>query len=59
MSIDNIISPIPESIVYPDYTTRYSGASWFEEAKNKRITIAGLGGIGRFGNLNNIYYLCA
>lgn len=54
--------PIPEnsrSLLISEGTSRFSGAVWFDKIQEKRITLAGLGGIGRFGNLNKFYYLCA
>lgn len=54
--------PIPEnsrSLLIREETSRFSSAVWFDKVQEKRIILAGLGGIGRFGNLNNIYYLCA
>lgn len=54
--------PIPENsrtLLIREETSRFSSAIWFEKVQEKRVTLAGLGGIGRFGNLNNIYYLCA
>lgn len=53
--------PIPEnsrSLLIREETSRFSGSVWFEKVQEKRITLAGLGGIGRFGNLNYFSYLC-
>lgn len=47
---------IPEnsgSLNIAEETSRFSGASWFDEIQKKTIILAGLGGIGRFGNLVN------
>lgn len=47
---------IPEnsnSITMDESTTRFSSALWFNEIQNKVIVLAGIGGIGRFGNLIN------
>lgn len=47
---------IPEnsnSITMDESTTRFSSALWFKEIQNKVIVLAGIGGIGRFGNLIN------
>lgn len=47
---------IPEnssSITMDESTTRFSSALWFNEIQNKVIILAGIGGIGRFGNLIN------
>ena len=41
------------SLNIAEHTSRFSGASWFEEIQKKTIILAGLGGIGRFGNLVN------
>ena len=41
------------SLNVAEHTSRFSGASWFEEIQKKTIILAGLGGIGRFGNLVN------
>lgn len=53
------ISTNSETITIDMSTSRFSGAVWYNKVQEKTITLAGLGGIGRFGNLNNIYYLCA
>lgn len=45
-----------ETITIDMSTSRFSSAVWFNKVQEKTITLAGLGGIGRFGNLNNIYY---
>lgn len=53
---------IPENsktITIDSSTSRFSGAVWYKKVQEQIVTIAGLGGIGRFGNLNNFYYLCA
>ena len=47
---------IPEnsiSITMDESTTRFSSALWFKKIQNKVIVLAGIGGIGRFGNLIN------
>lgn len=47
---------IPEnssSITMDESTTRFSSALWFKAIQNKVIVLAGIGGIGRFGNLIN------
>lgn len=41
------------SITMDESTTRFSSALWFKEIQNKVIVLAGIGGIGRFGNLIN------
>lgn len=53
------ISTNSETITIDMSTSRFSGAVWYNKVQEKTITLAGLGGIGRFGNLNNFYYLCA
>lgn len=53
------ISANSETITIDMSTSRFSGAVWYNKVQEKIITLAGLGGIGRFGNLNNFYYLCA
>lgn len=43
--------PIPEnsrSLLISEETSRFSGAVWFEKVQEKRITLAGLGGIGGY-----------
>ncbi len=47
----NIIPPISESVNTAESTIRFSGASWFEAAKDARVTIAGVGGIGSWTSL--------
>lgn len=47
-----------ETITIDMSTSRFSGAVWYNKVQEKIITIAGLGGIGRFGNLNYFSYLC-
>ena len=47
---------IPENsatITVDETTSRFSGAIWYEQIKKQTITLAGVGGIGRFGNLIN------
>ena len=41
------------SITMDESTTRFSSALWFKAIQNKVIVLAGIGGIGRFGNLIN------
>ena len=53
------ISANSETLTIDMSTSRFSGAVWYNKVQEKIITLAGLGGIGRFGNLNNFYYLCA
>lgn len=42
------------SITIDESTTRFSSALWFNEIQKKVIVLAGIGGIGRFGNLINL-----
>lgn len=42
---------VPEnsrSILIQETTSRFSGAIWYEKIQEKNITLAGVGGIGRF-----------
>lgn len=46
--------PIPEnsgSLLIREETSRFSGSVWFEKVQEKRITLAGLGGIGSWAAL--------
>ena len=47
----NLIPPISESVNTAESTIRFSGASWFEAAKNISVTLAGVGGIGSWTSL--------
>lgn len=43
------LTPLPTnspSLLIDESTTRFSGASWFEEIQKSRVIIAGIGGIG-------------
>lgn len=42
-----------ETLLIDDTTSRFSSAIWYENIQKKVITLAGVGGIGRFGNLIN------
>ena len=46
---------IPRNPAYiiNELTSRFSGAMWFDKIQEKTIILAGVGGIGRFGNLVN------
>lgn len=46
-----LIPKNPDPELAKETTSRFSGASWYEEIKKMYITIIGVGGIGRFGNL--------
>ena len=43
----------PKSLLISESTSRFSGAIWYNEIQDSNIIIAGIGGIGRFGNLKN------
>jgi len=45
------------TILISETTSRFSSALWYEKIQEKKIILAGLGGIGRFGNLNFFTYL--
>lgn len=47
----DFITPNIHSSVVEETTARFSSAEWFEKMQQQDIIIAGLGGIGRFGNL--------
>lgn len=42
-----------ETLLVDDTTSRFSSAIWYENIQKKIIILAGVGGIGRFGNLIN------
>ena len=42
-----------QTITVDETTSRFSGAIWYEEIQKQTVTLAGIGGIGRFGNLIN------
>lgn len=42
-----------QTITVDETTSRFSGAIWYEEIQKQVVTLAGVGGIGRFGNLVN------
>lgn len=42
-----------QTITVDETTSRFSGAIWYEEIQKQTVTLAGVGGIGRFGNLIN------
>ena len=48
-----VLSENSGSITMDESTTRFSSALWFNEIQKKVIILAGIGGIGRFGNLIN------
>lgn len=41
------------TLLVDDTTSRFSSAIWYEKIQEKVIILAGVGGIGRFGNLKN------
>ena len=41
------------SLLVDEATSRFSSAIWYENIQKKVIILAGVGGIGRFGNLVN------
>lgn len=46
---ESISTPLPlnsPSLLVDEATTRFSGASWFDEIQKSRVIIAGIGGIG-------------
>lgn len=45
------LKPNSESLEVKENTARFSGAMWYEAIQQKIITLAGVGGIGGFGNL--------
>lgn len=48
------IIPAPsDTLEIDESTARFSSAIWFEAIQEKTILLAGVGGIGRFGNLIN------
>ena len=55
----DIIRPNSPTLLVDESTSRFSGAIWAQKIAEKNIILAGLGGIGRFGNLKYFYYLCA
>ena len=55
-AMDGVHHEIPENsqtITVDETTSRFSGAIWYEEIQKQTVTLAGIGGIGRFGNLVN------
>ena len=41
------------SLLVDESTSRFSSAIWYEAIQRKVVILAGVGGIGRFGNLIN------
>lgn len=41
------------TLLIDEATSRFSSAIWYENIQKKVIILAGIGGIGRFGNLKN------
>ena len=55
-AIEELHQEIPTNsatLLINDATSRFSSAIWYENIQTKTITLAGIGGIGRFGNLIN------
>ena len=42
-----------KELLVNESTIRFSSAEWFQNVENQTVMLAGLGGIGRFGNLIN------
>lgn len=54
--VEEAHSEIPvnsDSLLVDESTSRFSSAIWYEAIQKKTILLAGVGGIGRFGNLVN------
>lgn len=41
------------TLLVDEATSRFSSAIWYENIQKKTVILAGVGGIGRFGNLKN------
>ena len=41
------------TLLVDEATSRFSSAIWYENIQKKTVILAGIGGIGRFGNLIN------
>ena len=41
------------TLLVDEATSRFSSAIWYENIQKKTVILAGVGGIGRFGNLVN------
>lgn len=54
-----IIPPNSPTLLIEESSSRFSSAIWYDAVRTKSIVLAGVGGIGRFGNLKIYYYLCA
>lgn len=55
-ALENTHQEIPvnsQTITVDETTSRFSGAIWYEEIQKQVVTLAGVGGVGRFGNLVN------
>lgn len=55
-ALENTHQEIPvnsQTITVDETTSRFSGAIWYEEIQKQAVTLAGVGGVGRFGNLVN------
>lgn len=58
-ALEPIITPNSPTLLVEESSSRFSSAVWYDAVRTKSIVLAGVGGIGRFGNLINFYYLCA
>lgn len=55
-ALENTHQEIPvnsQTITVDETTSRFSGAIWYEKIQKQVVTLAGVGGVGRFGNLVN------
>lgn len=55
-AVEDAHNEIPKnsgSLLVNEATSRFSSAIWYQKIQEKRIVLAGVGGIGRFGNLIN------
>lgn len=47
-SVHEVIPPNSESLLIDEGTSRFNSAIWFENIKNQKVLLAGLGGIGSY-----------
>lgn len=52
-SLHEEIPPNSDSFLVDESTSRFSSAIWYEKIKSQTVLLAGIGGIGRSGNLVN------
>lgn len=50
---NNVIPENSETLLINETRARFSSALWYEKIQEQDIILAGVGGIGRFGNLVN------